>query len=136
MRTISLAIFTLLLFLVPTTASAQVNYDLLPGDFVIEGDKLRWSSVVLNRRDSKLYLCEVNSTRERLSITLTCNPNYFSATALNGNNVVTIPSRSTDAANPSNWFDFWQIDRSTGAVQFCYAGATQGTPSCATFKIP
>ena len=134
MRTISLAFFTL--FLVPTTASAQVNYDLLPGNFTIDGPDLTWRSEVLNRRDSKLYVCEAAAKRERSSITLTCNPIYFSGTALNGNNVVTIPSRSSDASNPSNWFNFWQIDQSTGEVQFCYAGATQGTPSCATFKVP
>ena len=80
MRTISLAFFTL--FLVPTTASAQANYDLLPGNFIIDGPHFTWLSEVLNRKDSKLYSCQAHANRERSSITLTCNPNYFSATAL------------------------------------------------------
>ena len=139
MRIVGIALFTL----VSTSASAAtINYDLLPGLHAgSETKSQEWQAEVLSRKDGKVYLCRAqvgqDSIKEKLS--LTCMPNNrFKGTLLTGDNVITVPNTPfiPPAHDPSSGFDFWQLDRSTGLVQFCYMSAPPGTDSCVRYQIP
>lgn len=121
--------------------SAQVNYDLLPGYGNKHGypPTVTYRAWVLSYRDNKYYSCLatydfVNPTTP----TLTCRPmGSFEPPLLSGDHVKTLqalggpPSGFGTEENLSVFF--WQIDQTTGQVQFCMPIANI---NCVAFQIP
>ena len=122
-------------------ASAQVNYELLPGYGIKHGypPTVNYRAWVLSYRDSKYYGCL--ATYEFVTPTtptLICRPiGTFDPPLLSGDHVKTLQA----PGGPLGGFGseeilsifFWQIDQSTGKVQFCIP---VDNINCVAFQIP
>lgn len=121
--------------------SAQVNYDLLPGYGTKHGypPTVNYRAWVLSYRDSKYYSCLATyDFVTPTTPTLICRPmGSFEPPLLSGNHVKTLQA---PGGPPSGFGNeeilsvfFWQIDQSTGKVQFCIPVANI---NCVAFQIP
>ena len=127
--------------LAPTVVEAQVNYDILPGFFFTNPPPNRihneWTAAVLSRRTSKLYQCTAGTDANNNNLSIRCSPvDWFNGTSLNGPDVVTVQTRNPGTGLTGDFADFWQLDRNTGELQFCFAlDHPQGAPSCIRIKL-
>jgi len=123
-------------------ASAQVNYDLLPGYGNKHGypPTVTYRAWVLSFKDSKYYGCVATyDFVAPATPILVCKPTgSFEPPLLRGDHVKTVAS----ARRSFRWrwqrrdfirFFFWQIDQTTGQIQFCIPVANT---NCAAFQIP
>ncbi|SHH06907.1 hypothetical protein [Bradyrhizobium erythrophlei] len=121
---------------IPQMANAQtpIKYDLMPNGFGINGVYYDWTSIVLNRKESKAYDClarEKSSGPPPLLLKLTCAETHqLHGTVLNGDNVVT---RLTPVAQPNPVvLGFWQIDQVAGDLIFCALPSGE----CGSTRVP
>jgi hypothetical protein len=121
-------------------ASAQVNYDLLPGYGTKHGypPTVNYRAWVLSYRDSKYYDCIASyDFVTPTTPTLSCRPlGSFEPPLLSGDHVKTLQAPggspgSVGSEEPLSVF-FWQIDQSTGKIQFCIPVANI---NCVAFQI-
>jgi len=121
--------------------SAQVNYDLLPGYGTKHGypPTVTYRAWVLSFRDSKYYDCIASSDFVTPTTpTLTCRPlGSFEPPLLSGDHVKTLqaPGGSPGSVGSKEPLSvlFWQIDQSTGKIQFCIPVPNI---NCVAFQIP
>jgi len=123
------------------TVSAQVNYDLLPGYGTKHGypPTVNYRAWVLSFRDSKYYSCLATyDFVAPTTPTLICKlMGSFEPPLLSGDHVKTLQA----PGGPAGGFGseeilsifFWQIDQSTGKVQFCIPASNV---NCVAFQIP
>jgi hypothetical protein len=121
--------------------SAQVNYDLLPGYGTKHGypPTVTYRAWVLSYRDSKYYDCIASyDFVTPTTPTLTCRPlGSFEPPLLSGDHVKTLqaPGGSPGSVGSEEPLSvlFWQIDQSTGKIQFCIPVSNI---NCVAFQIP
>jgi hypothetical protein len=128
-------------FFISGAVSAQVNYDLLPGYGIKHGypPTVNYRAWVLSFRDSKYYSCLATyDFVTPTTPTLICNLiGSFEPRLLSGDHVKTLQA----PGGPPGGFGgeevlsvfFWQIDQSTGKIQFCIPVANI---NCVAFQIP
>ena len=126
---------------VPGAVRAQVNYDLLPGYGTKHGypPTVTYRAWVLSYRDNKYYGCVATyDFVTPTTPTLICRSiGSFEPPLLSGDHVKTLQA----PGGPSGGFGseeilsvfFWQIDQSTGQIQFCIPVAGI---NCVAFQIP
>jgi hypothetical protein len=123
------------------TVSAEVNYDLLPGYGTKRGypPTVAYRAWVLSYRDSKYYTCvAAYDFVAPATPTLNCRQlGSFEPPLLSGDHVKTLqapggPSGGIGNEETLSVF-FWQIDQSTGKIQFCIPVANI---NCVAFQIP
>jgi hypothetical protein len=121
--------------------NAQVNYDLLPGYGTKHGypATVNYRAWVLSYRDSKYYSCLATyDFVAPTTPTLICNPmGSFEPPLLSGDHVKTLQAPGGPPSGIGNEETlsvfFWQIDQSTGKIQFCIPVANI---NCVAFQIP
>jgi hypothetical protein len=124
-----------------SAVSAQVNYDLLPGYGTKHGypPTVTYRAWVLSFKDNKYYGCVATyDFVAPTTPTLFCRPmGSFEPPLMSGDHVKTLqapggPSGGVGSEEILSVF-FWQIDQSTGRIQFCIPVANI---NCVTFQIP
>jgi hypothetical protein len=121
--------------------SAQVNYDLLPGYGTKYGypPTVTYRAWVLSFKDNKYYGCVATyDFVAPTTPTLFCRPmGSFEPPLMSGDHVKTLqapggPSGGVGSEEILSVF-FWQIDQSSGQIQFCIPVANI---NCVRFQIP
>jgi hypothetical protein len=126
--------------ILPTAASAQVNYVLLAGPPVSAprppAQVALYPARVVNLKDNKYYACEAYRMPNGMNPIINCSSSGAKMTLLKGNDVVTIQAQPNGTVQvPQAWWVFWQINQTTGEINFC---DDQQPPAnaCGRFQVP